>query len=153
MRENLPVTQRQFDYADDATLMSITDTQSHITYANAAFIAVSGYAREEITGQPHNIVRHPDMPPAAYADMWKTLQGDDSWSALVKNRRKNGDHYWVRANATPVRRNGKLIGYMSVRTKPSSSEIAAAEALYSACLLYTSPSPRDRTRSRMPSSA
>ena len=132
MRENLPVTQRQFDYADDATLMSITDTQSHITYANAAFIAVSGYAREAITGQPHNIVRHPDMPPAAYADMWKTLQGDDSWSALVKNRRKNGDHYWVRANATPVRRNGKLIGYMSVRTKPLSSEIAAAEALYSA---------------------
>ena len=79
MRSNLPVTQREFDYPDDATLMSMTDTQSHITYANAAFVAVSGFARDEILGQPHNMVRHPDMPKEAFADMWKTVQAGDPW--------------------------------------------------------------------------
>lgn len=130
MRNNQPVTQREFDYPDDATLMSVTDSQSHISYANAAFIAVSGFDRDEIIGQPHNVVRHPDMPPEAFADMWTTLTGGESWSALVKNRRKNGDHCWVRANATPVRRNGRLVGYMSVRTKPKRAEVEGAEALY-----------------------
>ncbi|MBE0546493.1 MAG: PAS domain-containing protein, partial [Rubrivivax sp.] len=130
MRNNQPVTQTEYDYPDDATLMSVTDTQSHITYANAAFVAVSGYSRDEILGQPHNIVRHPDMPSEAFADMWKTLQGGESWSALVKNRRKTGDHYWVRANAAPVRRNGQLVGYLSVRTKPTRAEIDGAQALY-----------------------
>jgi aerotaxis receptor len=130
VRNNQPVTQREFDYADDATLMSVTDMHSHISYANAAFIAVSGFDRDEVLGQPHNIVRHPDMPAEAFADMWATLKGGESWSALVKNRRKNGDHYWVRANATPVRRRGQLVGYMSVRTKPARPEVEAAEALY-----------------------
>ena len=123
MRNNQPVTQTEFDYADDATLMSVTDTQSHVTYANAAFVAVSGYTREELLGQPHNIVRHPDMPAEAFADMWKTLQGGESWSALVKNRRKSGEHYWVRANAAPVHRNKQLVGYLSVRTKPTRAEV------------------------------
>jgi len=130
MRNNQPVTQKEFDYPVHATLMSVTDTQSRITYANAAFIAVSGFDRDEIVGQRHNIVRHPDMPAEAFADMWTTLKGGESWSALVKNRRKNGDHYWVRANATPVRRNGQLVGYMSVRTKPTRAEVDAAENLY-----------------------
>jgi aerotaxis receptor len=130
MRLNEPVTHREFAFPDDATLMSTTDTQSHITYANAAFIEVSGYSRDEIHNQPHNIVRHPDMPAEAFADMWATLKGGEPWTALVKNRRKNGDHYWVRANATPVVRDGKQAGYLSVRTKPSRDEIAAAEALY-----------------------
>ena len=130
MRNNQPVTQRDFDFADDATLMSVTDLQSHITYANAAFISVSGFEREEVIGQPHNMVRHPDMPKEAFADMWRTLQGGQSWSALVKNRRKDGDHYWVRANATPVRRNGQVVGYMSVRTKPGRDEVQATETLY-----------------------
>ena len=130
MRQNLPVTQREHEIGVGITLMSTTDAQSHVTYANAAFIAVSGYERDELLGQPHNIVRHPDMPREAFADMWATLQGGQSWTALVKNRRKNGDHYWVRANATPVRRDGRLVGYMSVRTKPSRDEVAAAEALY-----------------------
>ena len=130
MRRNDPVTQREFEFPDNATLMSTTDTQSHITYANVAFIAVSGFSREEIQGQPHNLVRHPDMPAEAFADMWRTLKGGEPWTALVKNRRKNGDHYWVRANATPVVRDGQATGYMSVRTKASRAEIAAAEALY-----------------------
>ena len=130
MRDNQPVTQRAFEFPDDATLMSTTDTQSHITYANDAFVSVSGYTREEIQGQPHNLVRHPDMPKEAFADMWATLKAGEPWTALVKNRRKNGDHYWVRANATPVVRHGQQTGYMSVRTKPSHEEIAAAEGLY-----------------------
>ncbi len=130
MRNNQPVTQREFEFPDNATLMSTTDTNSYVTYANAAFVEVSGFTREEIQGQPHNLVRHPDMPKEAFADMWATLKGGEPWTALVKNRRKNGDHYWVRANATPVVRNGRPVGYMSVRTKATREEIAAAEALY-----------------------
>jgi aerotaxis receptor len=130
MRLNEPVTQREFDFPDSATLMSTTDTQSHVTYANAAFIAVSGFSREEVQGQPHNLVRHPDMPKEAFADMWQTLKGGEPWTALVKNRRKNGDHYWVRANAVPVVRGGRQAGYMSVRTKPTRDEVAGAEKLY-----------------------
>jgi len=130
MRDNLPVTNREYDFPANATLMSTTDPQSHITYANDAFVAVSGFNREEIEGQPHNLVRHPDMPPEAFADMWTTIKGGEPWTALVKNRRKNGDHYWVRANATPVVRKGAITGYMSVRTKPERHEIDAAEALY-----------------------
>lgn len=130
MRKNIPVTQQEFTFSEDATLMSTTDTQSHITYANDAFVAVSGYSREEIESQPHNLVRHPDMPVEAFKDMWATLQGGEPWTGLVKNRRENGDHYWVRANATPVKRDGVITGYMSVRTKPSQEEVASANALY-----------------------
>ncbi|WP_175022890.1 methyl-accepting chemotaxis protein [Burkholderia aenigmatica] len=132
MRNNQPVTQREFDFPDDATLMSTTDANSYIAYANAAFIQVSGFSPEEIEGQPHNVVRHPDMPKEAFADMWATLKGGEPWTALVKNRRKNGDHYWVRSNTVPVMRNGQPTGYMSVRTKASRDEIAAAEVLYKA---------------------
>ena len=102
MRTNLPVTQREYSFAQDMTLMSTTYTQSHIVYANAAFVEVSGFPYEEIVGRPHNMVRHPDMPKEAFADMWATIKGGQSWTALVKNRRKNGDHYWVRANTTPI---------------------------------------------------
>jgi aerotaxis receptor len=130
MRTNLPVTQREYLLSDGMTLMSTTDTAGRITYANAAFVQVSGYARDELTGQPHNLVRHPDMPPAAFADMWRTLKAGHSWTALVKNRRKDGDHYWVRANATPVCRGGAVVGYMSVRTNARPDETAAGDRLY-----------------------
>ncbi|MBH9576794.1 methyl-accepting chemotaxis protein [Inhella proteolytica] len=130
MRNNLPVSQREYEIDADMTLMSTTDTDSYITYANQAFINVSGFERDELMGQAHNLVRHPDMPTQAFADMWATLKAGESWTALVKNRRKNGDHYWVRANATPVRRDGRVIGYMSVRTKPSREEVQGAESLY-----------------------
>jgi len=130
MRNNQPVTQQEYEFPDHATLMSTTDTDSRVTYANAAFVQVSGFSGDEILGQPHNVVRHPDMPKEAFADMWATLKNGEPWTALVKNRRKNGDHYWVRANATPVVRHGRTIGHMSVRTKASRDEIAAADALY-----------------------
>ena len=130
MRTNLPVTQREYVIPDGVTLVSTTDLQSHITYCNPAFIAVSGYDRDELLGQPHNLVRHPDMPPEAFRDMWETLKSGSPWSALVKNRRKNGDHYWVVANATPIMENGAAVGYMSVRTKPTREQVQSAEALY-----------------------
>ncbi|WP_291011943.1 PAS domain-containing methyl-accepting chemotaxis protein [Hydrogenophaga sp.] len=130
MRNNQPVTQQEYVLAKDATLMSTTDTHSNLTYANEAFVEVSGFENGELIGHPHNVVRHPDMPAAAFADMWKTLKGGQSWTALVKNRRKNGDHYWVRANATPINRSGVVTGYMSVRTKPTKEEVDRAEDLY-----------------------
>ena len=130
MRNNQPVTQQEYQYPDDATLMSTTDVNSHITYANDAFIEVSGFASEDIIGQPHNIVRHPDMPPQAFQDMWATLQQGFPWTALVKNRRRNGDHYWVRANVVPIIRGGKTRGYLSVRTKPTAAEITETQLLY-----------------------
>ncbi|MBA4108054.1 MAG: hypothetical protein C0487_00460 [Leptothrix sp. (in: Bacteria)] len=130
MRNNQPVTQQEFDFPADATLMSTTDLQSHITYANAAFVAISGYNREELQGHAHNLVRHPDMPKEAFADMWATLKGGQPWTGIVKNRRKNGDHYWVRASAMPVIRQGRTTGYLSVRTKASREEVDAAQTLY-----------------------
>ncbi len=130
MRLNEPVTQREYALDKDVTLMSTTDLQSHITYVNEAFVQASGFALDELLAQPHNLVRHPDMPKEAFADMWMTLKAGQSWSGLVKNRRKDGDHYWVRANATPIWRNGQLKGYMSVRTTPTREEIEGAEVLY-----------------------
>ncbi len=130
MRLNEPVTGQEYQLPPDATLMSTTDIHSKITYANAAFIQASGFTEDELQRQPHNIVRHPDMPTQAFADMWRTLKGGEPWTALVKNRRKNGDHYWVRANATPVIRHGETVGYLSVRTSPTRDEVREAEALH-----------------------
>ena len=112
MRNNQPVTGNEYVVRDNATLMSTTDPSSRISYANAAFVEASGYSLEELHNQPHNLVRHPDMPPEAFKDMWDTLKAGQPWSALVKNRRKNGDYYWVRANAIPIVRNGVVKGHM-----------------------------------------
>ena len=89
MKRNTPVTQNEYLLNEDSTLLSTTDTQSHITYANTAFVEASGFTEEQLKGQPHNIIRHPDMPPAAFGDMWFTLQQGDSWTGIVKNRRNN----------------------------------------------------------------
>ncbi len=130
MRENLPVTQCEYPLSEGERLVSTTDLQSRITYCNPAFVQVSGYTHEELVGQPHNLVRHPDMPPEAFRDLWATVQAGRTWSACVKNRRKNGDHYWVMANVTPVVRDGTAVGFMSVRTKPTAEQVRSAEALY-----------------------
>lgn len=126
------VSQHEYTLDDDTTLMSTTDRQSRITHANDRFVQVSGYRLEELSGQPHNRVRHPDMPKAAFADMWHTLQQGEPWTGIVKNRRKNGDHYWVRANAIPMIRHGKITGYMSIRTRVTPEEVAAVKPLYQA---------------------
>jgi len=130
MRVNLPVSGQEYEFEAGRTLVSATDLDSRITYCNAAFVAVSGYEASELIGQPHNLIRHPDMPREAYRDMWATLREGRPWTQLVKNRRKNGDHYWVLANVTPVVESGRAVGYMSVRTKPTRTQVQDAEALY-----------------------
>lgn len=130
MRNNTPVTQSEYLLNEESTLMSTTNVHSHITYANSMFIEASGYKEEHLIGEPHNVIRHPDMPPEAFGDMWFTLQQGQSWTGLVKNRRHNGDHYWVRANVTPVYQNDTLTGYISVRNIPPRAEIEACENLY-----------------------
>lgn len=130
IRNNTPVTQNEYFLNDGATLMSTTNIHSHISYANSAFIEASGYKEEHLLGEPHNLIRHPDMPAEAFGDMWYTLQQGQSWTGLVKNRRANGDHYWVRANVTPVYQNDILTGYISVRHVPQRDEIEASETLY-----------------------
>jgi len=130
MRNNQPVTQHEYEFPSSQMLVSATDLKGRIQYCNPAFIAVSGYTREELIGQPHNLIRHPDMPREAFADMWTTIRAGRPWSALVKNRRKNGDHYWVRASVTPVVEKGTVVGYLSVRVKPARDEVSKAEALY-----------------------
>lgn len=130
MRTNLPVTATEYAFPSGQTLVSTTDTKGRILYCNPLFIEVSGYTREELLGQPHNLIRHPDMPEEAFRDMWETIASGKPWSAPVKNRRKNGDYYWVMANATPLMDGGRPVGYMSVRTEASREQVRAAEVLY-----------------------
>lgn len=130
MRVNLPVSNIEYTLDDSALLVSTTDSKGRITYVNPAFIEVSGYSEDELLGRAHNIIRHPDMPPEAFADFWRTLQNGKPWTGFVKNRRKNGDYYWVLANATPLIENGKITGYLSVRTKPSRQLLERVEPVY-----------------------
>ena len=130
MRINMPITQNEYVLAEGETIVSRTDLKGKIVYVNRDFIVASGFVESELIGQPHNILRHPDMPPAAFEDMWNTLKAGLPWSGMVKNRRKNGDYYWVVANATPVKEGDQIVGYMSVRTRPAREQVEAAEALY-----------------------
>src|SRR5450830_508840 len=130
MKINHPVTQTEVEMADGMVLVSTTDPQGRITHCNRAFVQMSGFSYDELLGQPHNLVRHPDMPPEAYADMWSTIGRGRPWSGIVKNRCKNGDFYWVQANVSPVMEGGKPTGYMSVRLKPTREQVRQAEQLY-----------------------
>ncbi|GAB4293134.1 MAG: hypothetical protein Kow0096_08530 [Thiohalomonadaceae bacterium] len=130
MKINMPVTQRERTYGDDITITSLTDLKGTITYANRDFIDISGFTEEELIGKNHNIVRHPDMPPIAFQDLWDTLKRGQSWRGIVKNRCKNGDHYWVDAYVTPVYEGDKVVGYQSVRSRPAQHQVEAAEQLY-----------------------
>ena len=113
------------------TLVSTTDLNGIITYVNTAFIDASGYTGDELLGKPHNIIRHPDMPRLAFKDMWQSIKKGNTWSGLIKNRRKDGGFYWVRANVTPLRNCGSIIGYLSVRTCPSRKDIKEINDIYS----------------------
>ncbi|MCD6008388.1 methyl-accepting chemotaxis protein [Halomonas sp. IOP_31] len=130
MRNNQPISQREYVLDDEHYLISRTDLKGRITYANPAFVEVSGFAREELIGAPHSLVRHPDMPEAAFANLWETLEAGESWHGLVKNRRKDGDHYWVNASVTPIFEAGELQGYASVRVKAEPEACAYAERIY-----------------------
>ncbi len=130
MRQNLPVTEREKHYPDDANILSTTDTRSHITYISDDFVKISGFTEDELLGQPHNMVRHPSMPSEAFADLWNNLRAGRSWMGMVKNRYKDGDHYWVDAFATPIMKNGHPAEYQSVRVKPRPEYVKRAEVLY-----------------------
>ncbi len=130
MKINLPVTDVETLLPEGELIYSTTDLKGVIVEANETFIKISNYSREEMIGQSHNIVRHPDMPPEAFADLWNDLKLGRPWRGIVKNRRKDGGFYWVVANVSPIRENGQIIGYQSIRGRPSREEIAAAEAAY-----------------------
>ncbi|GGY51411.1 methyl-accepting chemotaxis protein [Pseudoduganella albidiflava] len=132
MRTNLPVTGHEVLLEEGKTIVSTTDLQGNITYANPYFISISGFTEAELIGAPQNILRHPDMPAEAFADMWRAIRRGYPWTGMVKNRCKSGDFYWVLANVTPVIENGKPVGYMSVRTRPSRDMVAEASKAYAA---------------------
>ena len=130
MRRNEPVTGKEQIYPDHYHLITTTDLTSRITAVNPEFSEVAGFKEDELVGEYHNIIRHPDMPPGAFEDLWNTIRKGDSWKGMVKNRCKNGDHYWVDAFVTPIRRNGEIVEYQSVRCRPSADQIKRAETVY-----------------------
>jgi methyl-accepting chemotaxis protein len=130
MRSNTPVTNIEYELRNNSTIVSKTDLKGIITYANPDFVEASGFTEKELLGQPHNILRHPDMPEEVFADLWKTLKQGKPWTNIMKNRRKNGDYYWVVANIAPIYENGSLVGYMSARSKPTREQIDAHAEFY-----------------------
>ena len=130
MRNNQPVYDREYTLLDEQYLISRTDTRGRIIYANPAFVEVSGYALDELMGAAHNIVRHPDMPEDVFADLWRTLEQGESWTGLIKNRRKDGGYYWVLASVVPVTERGETVCYASVRVKASRKQIDTANRVY-----------------------
>lgn len=128
------VVDREVPYPDGKLIVSRTDPKGIITHANQAFVDMSGYSLNELIGANHNILRHPDMPAAAFQDLWDTIQGGKKWHGYVKNLRKDGAYYWVKATVIPNIRNGQLMGYTSVRRKPSRSKVDACTELYAQML-------------------
>jgi aerotaxis receptor len=130
MRKNLPVTNVEHPIGDDVLIVSKTDAKGKLSYFNAEFVKASGFTEAELINQPHNIVRHPDMPPEAFEDLWDTIKAGKPWVGAVKNRRKNSDFYWVLASGTPIWENGQIAGYMSVRSKLPADQRKEAEQVY-----------------------
>ncbi|MCF6280898.1 MAG: methyl-accepting chemotaxis protein [Candidatus Polarisedimenticolaceae bacterium] len=130
MKNNLPVTNKEVSFSSETIILSTTNPKGTITYINQDFLKVSGFSGDELINNNHNIVRHPDMPPAAFADLWDTIKGGSPWMGIVKNRCKNGDHYWVDAFVTPIIKDGEIVEYQSVRIQPDASSVARAEKTY-----------------------
>ncbi len=130
MKINMPITNVEHALTESDSIVTKTDLKGMITYANEDFVQICGFTREELIGASHNIIRHPDMPTEAFEDLWKSMKAGRPWTGVVKNRCKNGDFYWVLANVTPFYENDKLVGYMSVRTKPSQEQVADAASAY-----------------------
>lgn len=125
------VVDEEVPYPDGRLIVSRTDLDGNITHCNESFVSMSGYVREELIGAPQNILRHPHMPSAAYKDLWATISAGKKWQGYIKNLRKDGRYYWVKAIVIPNVRDGKTVGYASVRRKPSRSKIAEYEKHYS----------------------
>lgn len=130
MRNHATVTGVEQTFSDRANILSTTDTKGRITYVNRDFIDISGFTNDELIGHGHNIVRHPDMPKAAFKMLWQNLKQENSWMGMVKNRCKNGDHYWVDAYVTPISHDGKVNEYQSVRRKAKPEYVKRATRLY-----------------------
>ena len=130
MRDNGPVTGNEIPVGASDELVSATNTKGVITFCNDTFCNIAGFTQEELMRKAHNIVRHPDMPEAAFAQMWECLKAGKPWMGIVKNRCKNGDHYWVDAYVTPLKVNGEVTGYESVRVQPARDRVERAEQVY-----------------------
>ncbi|WP_028772280.1 methyl-accepting chemotaxis protein [Shewanella waksmanii] len=144
MRNNQPVTNQQVSLADEDILLSTTDLKGNIRYANDDFCRICGFEQQELVGQPHNIVRHPDMPEQAYKMLWQSLQQNQSWMGVVKNRCKDGGYYWVNAYVAPVVKDGKVEEYQSVRRRASESQIERASSAYANIQSGQSPAELDK---------
>lgn len=125
------VTDMETPFPEGRLIVSRTDLGGIITQVNRSFVFMSGYSEEELVGAPHSILRHPDMPRTAFRDLWTTITRGDIWQGYVKNLRKDGGFYWVKATVIPNIRNDKVIGYTSVRRKPSRRKVEECSALYS----------------------
>ncbi len=134
MKLNHPVTGVDHSLRDDDAIISTTNLKGMIESANSDFIRISGFSIDELVGKSHNVVRHPDMPPQAFANLWDTLKQNKPWIGVVKNRCKNGDHYWVDAFVSPIYENGQVTGYQSVRGKPERALVERVERLYARLL-------------------
>jgi len=130
MRNNGPVTGREVTVSNTEEIISSSDLKGTILFCNQTFCKISGYSQDELLNQPHNILRHPDIPKTVFEGFWKTLKADKAWMGVIKNRCKNGDHYWVDAYVTPVHDHGQIVGYESVRVKASHESIRRAESVY-----------------------
>ncbi len=130
MRLSDAISALEVEVPAETVLVSKTDLHGRITFVNQAFVEISGYSEEELMGAPHKIVRHPDMPKPAFADLWATVRAGRPWEGLVKNRCKNGSFYWVLANVTPLVENGETVGFISIRCRPDRQQVQAAETLY-----------------------
>lgn len=147
MRVNEPVTQRDMGMNNDCVIISTTNLKGALTSVNEDFIRMSGFTWEELDNKNHNIIRHPDVPPEAYAMLWTALKAGNPWMGMVKNRHKSGDHYWVDAFASPQFEDGKIIGYQSVRVKPEKAWVDRAEGLYAK--IMSKKSADDKRRSKL----
>jgi aerotaxis receptor len=132
--KDMPVVDKEVPYPDGKLIVSRTDKTGIITHCNQSFVDMSGYSEEELIGVQHSILRHPDMPAAAFKDLWDTLERGEKWHGYVKNLRKDGAYYWVYATAIPNIRNGETVGYTSVRRKPSRTQVNACIELYAKML-------------------
>lgn len=141
MKKNLPVTDHERTFSPDQRLISLTNKKGIITHVNAAFVEISGFSSDELIKKNHNLVRHPDMPPAAFEDLWESLKAGKPWMGIVKNRCKNGDYYWVDAYVAPVFEDGSIVGYQSVRTTPDQEHVGRANRIYKRLRMGKRPSP------------
>ncbi len=130
MKVNMPVTDKESEFVEGETIVSKTDLKGKISYINSYFLEISGFTKDELIGKNHNLIRHPDMPPAAFQDLWNKMKAGRPWTGFVKNRVKNGDFYWVDAQVTPIYQNGRVCEYMSVRHKPTQEQIDSASEFY-----------------------